>query len=311
MQRVDFLKQSASGILMAATGNFSPESVKPKNVIRVAHLTDIHLKKGIVPETGMAKALHSAQSLKPEVHFIMNTGDSIMDALEATEEKTQQQWNLFNSILNKENSLPIFHAIGNHDIWGWFLKGNKPVADPRYGKGWVVQNLQLSNRYYQFKKGKWNFIVLDSAQLNPAGGYIALIDTEQLAWLESTLKNIPAKEHVCIVSHIPILSICSGLFFGKPKDNGDHVLQRNLMHSDFFKLKAIFNQYPNIKACISGHIHLQDEVEYLGIKYYCNGAVSGNWWGGSYQEFAPAYALMEFFEDGSTKRTIVNYDPKR
>jgi hypothetical protein len=79
------------------------------------------------------------------------------------------------------------------------------------------------------------------------------------------------------------------------------------MHTDFLTLKKIFLPYPNIKLCISGHIHLQDEVEYLGIKYWCNGAVSGNWWKGAFQEFEPAYAVIELFPDGSSTRTMINY----
>ena len=109
------------------------------------------------------------------------------------------------------------------------------------------------------------------------------------------------------MSHIPILSICSGLFFNKTEANGDLLLKRNLMHTDFLQLKEIFKAYSNIKVCISGHIHLQDEVTYLGVRYYCNGAVSGNWWKGSFQEFAPAFAVMDFFDDGTFTRSMVNY----
>lgn len=279
-----------------------------KKKLRVAHLTDIHVKPGIIPETGMAKAFQHVQQLRDKVDFIMNGGDSIMDALEADKEKTKIQWDLYKSLLKKENSLPVYHAIGNHDIWGWFLKQDKPVQDPLYGKGWVVETLGMKKRFYSFSKDYWHFIVLDSTQLNPAGGYIGKLDEEQLAWLTEELADVSPDKHICIVSHIPILSICSGLFFEKTEANGDLKIQRNLMHTDFLSLRKLFAKYPNVRACISGHIHLQDEVEYLGVKYYCNGAVSGNWWHGPFQEFEPAYALMEFNEDGSTKRTMINYE---
>jgi hypothetical protein len=52
---------------------------------------------------------------------------------------------------------------------------------------------------------------------------------------------------------------------------------------------------------------LQDEVNYLGIKYYCNGAVSGNWWGGAFQDFSPAYALFDFYNDGTVGRKMIEY----
>lgn len=304
MKRKSFLQASAAVIGGSLLPSLSFAEDSKKKILRFAHLTDIHVKPGLIPETGMAKAFHHAQQLNPGVDFIMNGGDSIMDALEADKAKTQTQWDLYKNILKKENSLPIYHAIGNHDIWGWFTKNEKPESDKLYGKEWAMEMLDLKSRYYSFSQGNWHFIVLDSVQLNPAGGYIGKFDQEQLSWLEEELKN---PLHICIISHIPILSICSGLFFDKTEANGDLLIKRNLMHTDFLTLKKMFLKSPTLRVCISGHIHLQDELEYLGIKYYCNGAVSGNWWGGAFQEFEPAYALMELSNDGTVKRTIINY----
>lgn len=309
MKRSLFLKTSAAlaaGTILAPT-EILAEDFK-KKPLRFAHISDIHVKPGSIPETGMSKALHHVQQSSFKPAFIMNTGDSIMDALEADKNKVQAQWDIFTTILKKENSLPIQHAIGNHDIWGWFVKENKPGNDRLYGKQWVKDILQLNERYYSFEKGNWTFIVLDSTQLNSAGGYIAYVDEPQMAWLKQTLAATPKEQFICMVSHIPILSVCSGLFFNKTETNGDLLTKRNLMHTDFFALKNLFKNYPNIKCCISGHIHLQDEVEYLGIKYYCNGAVSGNWWGGAFQDFAPAYAIMELYPDGSSKRIMIDYN---
>jgi 3',5'-cyclic-AMP phosphodiesterase len=308
MKRKEFLQAAAIGTgAFAIPGTLQAAEVK-KKPIRLAHLTDFHVKPGIIPETGMAKALHHVQQLKQPVDFIVNGGDAIMDALEATKEKTAEQFNLFSAILQKENSLPIYHCIGNHDVWGWFIKENHPENEKHYGKIWVQEAFEMKDRFYSFSKEKWHFIVLDSTELNPAGGYIGKIDEEQLNWLKEELQQVSPEMFTCIISHIPILSICAALFFDKTEANGDLLIKRNLMHTDFLQLKKMFLQYPHIKACISGHIHLRDEVEYLGIKYYCNNAVSGNWWKGNFQEFHPAYSIMEFYDDGSTKRTVVKYD---
>ncbi len=313
MKRSDFLKAAASftaAAILPAPGIAAGEGLP---VIRFAHLTDIHLKPGLVPEKGMAKALHHAQQQK-DIAFIMNGGDAIFDALEVDKAGTKTQFDLFNNILKKENSLPVYHCIGNHDVWGWFIKENlsngqagKPDQDRLYGKTWVVEEFGMKKRYYSFSKENWHFIVLDSTQLNPNGGYIGKVDEEQLDWLKQDLESHKDK-FICIISHIPVLSICAGLFFEKNEPNGDLVIQRNLMHTDFLQLKKIFLQYPTIKACISGHIHLQDELEYLGIKYFCNGAVSGGWWKGAFREFDPAYAVMELHPDGQVKRTMLSYD---
>ena len=308
MKRRDFIFSSTA---VSAATLINPSKLlanqQKKKPLRVAHLTDIHMRPGKEIEAAVAKAMQHAQKLSPKVDFLINGGDAINDALGADKQNTQIQWDLLNGMLKNEVSLPIYHCIGNHDVWGWFVKENKPDKERQYGKIWAIENLQLKNRYYSFSKDNWHFIVLDSTQLNPAGGYIGKLDEEQLDWLKKELEAVPKEKFICFISHIPILSICAGLFFDKTEENGDLKIQRNLMHTDFISLKKIFMKYPNIKVCISGHIHLQDEIDYLGIKYYCNGAVSGNWWKGSFQEFAPAYALLEFYDDGSSKRSMINY----
>ncbi len=308
MKRKAFLQTAAAVVGSSLLPSISNANETKKKSIRFAHLSDIHVSSGLIQETGMAKALHHAQQQK--VDFIINGGDAILDSLAVEKQKTQQQWDLFKNILQKENSLPVYHTIGNHDVWGWFIKENKPDNDRLYGKVWVTETLQLKKRFYSFKKDNWTFIVLDSTQLNPAGGYIAKVDEEQFTWLQQELAIVPATGFVCIVSHIPILSICAGLYFNKTQPNGDLVIQRNLMHTDFLTLKNIFMQYPQIKVCISGHIHMQDELNYMNVRYFCNGAVCGNWWKGSFNEFAPSYAVMELFNDGTVKRTMIPYDNK-
>ena len=277
-----------------------------KQPVRFAHLTDIHVRPGDIPETGMARALQHVRNSRVRVDFIVNGGDAIMDALEANRAQTQSQWEVFHRILRTENNLPVYHCIGNHDIWGWFLKDGSARNDSQYGKRWTLDELGLTRPYYSFSRGAWQVIVLDSTQLNPGGGYIARLDEEQLEWLKGELQSTSGK-FVCILSHIPILSISSGLFFDRTESNGDLKIQRNLMHSDFLVLKKLFRSHPQVRACISGHTHLQDAIDYLGVKYYCNGAVSGNWWKGSFQEFGPAYALIELHDDGRVERRMVAY----
>ncbi len=308
MKRSDFLQNSA----LLLGGSLLPGSVladdqEKRTKIRFAFMTDIHAKPGPVSETGMAKALHHIQQLRPKVDFIINGGDSINDALGADKASTKAQWDVFQSILRNENSLQVRHCIGNHDVWGWFLKTDKPVGDALYGKQWAIESLGIQRRFYSFTQGKWHFIVLDSTQLNPEGGYIAYLDTEQLDWVKKELADHANEKFICFVSHIPILSICAGLFFDKTEANGDLKIQRNLMHTDFLSLSKLFQQYPNIKACLSGHIHMQDEINYRGITYYCNGAISGNWWNGAFRGFDPAYAIFEFSDDGTSKRTMTGY----
>lgn len=306
MKRRNFIRGFSA---ISAATTLSPFSVaaasaKKKRALKIAFLTDIHVKPTETAETGMRKAFRHVNNLKPD--FIINGGDSIMDALGADKAKTQGQWDVWNKIITEENKLPIYHCIGNHDVWGWQVKDPAIKTDPLYDKNWVLQQHKMPGRYYSFTKDKWHFIVLDSAQENN-GGYIARIDEPQFLWLENELKNTSKDKFICIASHIPIVSFCSTMFFEKNEPNGDFKTSRALLHTDVRRIKALFKQHQNIKVCLSGHIHLQDEVDYVGVKYYCNGAVSGSWWGGAFQEFAPAYAMFDFYNDGTVERQMIEY----
>jgi hypothetical protein len=99
----------------------------------------------------------------------------------------------------------------------------------------------------------------------------------------------------------------SAVFSDKNEANGDWRISRALLHVDSRRLTDLFKGFPNIRCCLSGHIHMQDKIEYKGISYYCNGAVSGNWWGGAFHDFEPAYAVFTFSADGTVTREMVTY----
>lgn len=307
MDRRKFLRNSS---LISIGTSVLPATVlaKPskKEALKVAFLTDVHIKPTAVSETGMRKALRHINSLKKKPDFIINGGDSIMDAMNVDKAGTEIQWKLWNKILHEENKLPIYHTIGNHDAWGWQLKDPAVKSDPLYDKAWAIKEHKMPGRYYSFLKENWKFIVLDSAHENN-GGYIAKIDDEQFAWLEQELKNTSSDQHICLVSHIPIVSFCAAMFSDDNLPNGDFKISRALLITDTRKLIQLFSGYKNIRCALSGHIHLQDAVEYKKISYYCNGAVSGSWWNGAFKGFEPAFAIFDFNNDGSVQRQIISY----
>lgn len=305
MDRRTFIQNSALASAAVATSPSFLFATKPGKRFRIAFMTDIHVKPTEAATSGMRKAFQDVNARK-NIDFIINGGDAIMDALNAPKEKVQAQWDAWNQVLREHNKLPIRHIIGNHDAWGWQMKDESIKQDPLYDKAWAMQQHGMTSPYYSFEHGNWKFVVLDSAHENN-GGYIARIDEPQYAWLENELRSTAPGKHICIASHIPIVSFCSALFADKNQDNGDWRISRALLHVDARKLIDLFRQYKNIRCCLSGHIHLQDKVEYFGIDYYCNGAVSGNWWNGNFKGFEPAYAVFEFHRDGTVKREFVRY----
>ncbi|WP_317897950.1 metallophosphoesterase family protein [Aurantibacillus circumpalustris] len=280
---------------------FSPEP------LRVAHLTDIHIQNGLEPERGFASCLNAVNSLPHKPDLIINGGDAIMNsALTFSKEKVNKQWELFHALLKSDNSITVKHCIGNHDLVGW------PVAkcSEAESKFRAMDEYSISKPYYSFTKGKWKFIVLDSIQCkNSIPGYSARLDSVQMIWLEEELKDTPPDFFICIVSHVPILAICT--LFDTTFSNKKHrTVPDNLLHGDAAELTNLFYRYPNVKACLSGHIHMIDHVNYLGVDYFCNGAVSGSWWKGNHHQFPPSFSMMNFFEDGKVAREVNYYDVK-
>lgn len=276
-----------------------------KRVLRVAHITDIHVTPGKVPEYGMAQALNEINAAKDKADFAIAGGDMIMDAMSTPKDKVIQQWKTFHGIMQGNNSLQVYHTIGNHDVFNI----GKSARSYTGGKQWACDEMKITNRYYSFDKGKWRFIILDSIHDRPILGYIGKLDDEQLNWLNKTIADTPDGMYICVTSHIPMLAVCTMFDGGSVKANTWHIGGGNL-HEDAKVLKDIFYQSKKVKACLSGHIHLIDELEYCGTKYYCNGAVSGAWWGGNNQEFAPAYAMMNFYDNGTTSRELHYYNWK-
>lgn len=293
------------GSAWAARTEAAP-AAKANRVLRIAHLTDIHVQPERKAGEGLAACLHHVQSLKDKPDVIFTGGDLIMDSLGADEARVRTQWDVFTKVLRAECALPVEHCIGNHDVWGLKKQDSKTTGSERlYGKKWVLEVLGLTGRYRSFDRAGWHVVVLDST-FAVENGYTAKLDEEQFEWLQSDLQNADARKPVLFLSHIPILS-ASAYLDGDNEKTGDWVVPGAWMHIDARRIKDLFLKHPNVKLCLSGHIHLVDRVDYLGVSYLCNGAVCGGWWKGPYQECEPGYAVVDLYADGSFEHQYIQY----
>jgi 3',5'-cyclic-AMP phosphodiesterase len=165
----------------------------------------------------------------------------------------------------------------------------------------------LESRYYAFDHAGWRFIVLDSVR--PAGeGYTTGLDPEQRTWLEQELKKLNSAQPVVIVSHVPILSITALTFDKEHHNGGEHHVPDGWMFADAVPLHYLLREYPNVKLCLSGHLHQLDRCEVDGVTYICGGAVCANWWKGNLQKVDEGYGLVDLYDDGSFDYAYQPYD---
>ncbi|MDR6782816.1 Icc protein [Pedobacter africanus] len=295
MKRRNFLKSSAlfgaAGILPTGAIVAAPAGKAP--ALTIAHITDVHIRGNDgIPERA-AKCLDRV--LKHKVDFILNGGDSIHDASydNVKREQVLEQWAVWDKFIAKTD-LEVFSCIGNHDLW-WKAPDKQ---DEMYGKPYVVKRLKIPAPYYSFRKKNWHFIILDG------NGPGIKLDAEQMNWLEKELDGLKPNTPVLLMSHYPVLTVTNTWEGGQ--------------HGDHKELKKLFYKHRDkVKVCLSGHQHLLDEAVYNGVRYHCNGSMSGFWWGKGdeksarpyfYQESSPGYALLKLYEDGRVENEYIPLD---
>ncbi|MEJ7557453.1 MAG: metallophosphoesterase [Pedobacter sp.] len=300
MERRSALKGLGGMLLLPSIGiATSPTAKKP--VLRIAHLTDVHLKNELGAPGKFVKCLHHVQQQVPKVDFVLNGGDIVFDMNKENIGTINAQWKLYDDVIKSESSLPVHYCLGNHDIW-WNEDTKK---DTFYGKKYAMDKVHLSKPYHSMIKGGWKFIMLDSVHLDIDGTwYIGKLGEEQFNWLTNELKDTKPDMPVMVLSHIPILT---ALLMIEDNIVNKWEMLGGDMHTDTSKIISLFYKYPNVKLCVSGHLHMRDKVVYNNVTYLCNGAVSGAWWNGNRRETAPGYGLIDLFEDGSFEEKYINY----
>jgi predicted phosphodiesterase len=279
----------AFGGAISFAQEIKPEG-KSKRLLRVAHITDIHITGENNAPNRFRKCLTEIKNHK--VDFFLNGGDTIMaaDYSDKTREEVLEQWKVWDELQKEFNGYEVYACLGNHDMW-WAAPD---ISDPMYGKNYAMKKLDMLKRFYAFTKNNWHFIVLDSNNSN-AGS----LDEEQHVWLENYLDELPQGASVLVMSHYPILAVSTIPYGGN--------------HTDSKYITKLFFKHQDKKIhCISGHMHLLDTAVYNNVNYYCNGSISGFWWGEGdmdsaakyfYQETPPGFTIIDLFEDGTIENT--------
>jgi 3',5'-cyclic-AMP phosphodiesterase len=300
MERRSALK-NIGGLFLLPTLSKVSLPIDKKAVLRVVHITDVHLKNQFNAPARFAKCLHHLQAQSPKVDLILNGGDIVFDMNKENIDTINDQWKLLQETMKNECAIPVRYCLGNHDIW--WNESNK--GNVFYGKKYAMDKLGLVKPYYSLVQNGWKIIVLDSTHLDIDNTwYIGKLGNEQFNWLKNELENTGKTMPVMVMSHIPILT---ALLMIEDDIINKWTMLGGDMHTDTAKIINLFYQYPNVKLCLSGHLHMRDKVVYNNVTYLCNGAVSGAWWEGNRRETAPGYGLIDLFDDGSFEEQYVEY----
>ena len=194
---------------------------------------------------------------KLNLSFVVHLGDFI-----------DRDFESFDKVVPIYNQLkaPHYHVLGNHDF---------EVADDK--KTLVPARLGLKNRYYDFSRRGWRFIVIDGNDVSlyawpkndprtkAASEYHkslkprpptwnGAVGDKQLKWIESRLLTATtAKERVMHFCHFPVF----------PK-NGHNLWNDNV-------LTDLLARYTCVAAYLNGHNHAgnygqRDGIHYLTLK---------------------------------------------
>ena len=302
-----------------ATAAPPPPATPRRRVLRIAHLTDIHVQPELEAAKGLAACFGHVQSLPERMgidapDMIVTGGDTIMDAMDADMARTRLQWELWRKLKADHCGRELHSVVGNHDVWGWGkAKAGTTGDEPLYGKKWVCDEFGRDRPYTSFDRAGWHIILLDS--IFPfAQSYIGRLDDAQWEWLERDLAAVAAATPVIVFSHIPILS-ATGLATAAPQPVAEATepqvpaleVTGKILHVDGARFHKLFATRPNVKACVSGHMHLVEQLDFGGVAYFCNGAVSAGWWKGRHRGTDFGYALVDLHDDGTVERRYVPY----
>ena len=304
---------AGTAALAGASGATQP-APQPRRALRLAHPTDIHVQPELRGGEGMRACFEHMMSLGDHPDLIITGGDLPMDTGSTPEARSRVQWDLFKRVLadTVPADLPLYHTLGNHDVFGRDKDKSKASGtEAFYGKRWFLDNFGYERTYRSFDRAGWHFVMLDSIDLDAGGkDFVGRIRGEQLDWLRHDLATTPATVPIIIISHVPIISVAN--YFDRDdeewKTDGPMLeIKSSRMHVDCRDLDALFQKHPNIKLCLSGHLHLLDRCVYNGITHICDGAVSGAKWKGPKRQTAEGYGLIDLFVDGTFAHRYVEF----
>lgn len=302
LSRRGLLAAGTTGLLTVSTAGAAEAAGGRSPVARLAHITDVHIMREREAADGAAAMLahmFGDEAWRPEL--ILNTGDSVMGVDGGTTgAAAESQIAVWREVFG-DCPVAVRSCLGNHDVWNG---GGPTESIPISKKGFALMTdvLGMPAPYYSFDHAGWHFISLNSVCNWPS--YATLSD-EHFAWLMNDLEKTSLP--TVVLSHIPILSVTSQVYGDDTRKGNDNIVPGTWHHADCWAITEVFRRFPQVKLCLSGHMHTADHCIYRDVAYICGGAASGAWWNGSQYGFPPCYGRLDLFNDGTFHYDLVDY----
>jgi len=258
--------------------------------------TDTHIEPELDAGHGCDMCFRKIAGLKPE--FAIMGGDHVYDALGVDGRRADQVFDLYKKT-QQTLQMPLYHAVGNHDVFGILTKSGVTPNDPAYGK--KMYEDRIGHTYYSFDRKGWHFVVLDSIQPTDDRLWEARVDRKQLAWLKDDLGRLEPNAPVIAVIHVPLVTAFPTYAMELVTDRKYNTL--TVANSP--DVLAAFEEH-NVVAVLQGHTHVNEIVDHKNTRYITSGAVCGNWWHGPRMGFPEGFTVVSV-RDGKVSTRYETY----
>src|SRR5271170_477490 len=261
----------------------APQKPQPAGSCDFVFFTDTHIQPELDAAHGCSMAFQKIAALKPE--FAIHGGDLVFDALAVNRPRADLLFDLYQKTEAQLN-VPLYHAIGNHDVFGILAKSGIQPADPQYAKK-MFEDRFGARTYSSFDRQCYYFIILDSIFPTEDRQWEGRVDDAQLQWLASDLKSVPASTPIVVISHVPLVT---GFLGYSPKPEGRQKYNTYSVENAPDVI-ALFENH-HVIAVLQGHLHVNETVHYKNCVFQTCGAVCGNWWHGSRMGFPEGFTTV-------------------
>ncbi len=253
---------------------------------RFVFMADIHLQPERRGIEGFEAAIEAVNNLSPKPDFVITGGDLIMDALKVSYGRADSLYQHYLQACEKLD-MPVYHCIGNHEVFGVYKEARIPSDHPEYAKAMFLKKMKQDKTYQSFDHKGWHFVLLDAIGIAEDGHYYGHVDSVQVQWLKKDLSSLDKETPVVLAMHIPLVSAAVQLSKGIEKPLPSTLIVDNSREV----LSACGANLPRL--VLQGHLHQVEEIKIKEMTFLTGGAVSGNWWKGAFHGFEEGFVVVD------------------